>query len=61
MLANSAFNFFFLQKDSELARIRESFPALPNELVNMLPAIGQGSCIAILPNDLITMKHLPRC
>lgn len=59
ILANSAFSFIFRQKGSEKPAIREHFPDIPAELVERLPQMRQGSCIAMLPDDLLTVNVLP--
>ena len=60
ILANAANTFIFKQKDSELARIREHFPMLPEELVQRLPLLPQGTCVARLADgDLLLVHVLP--
>lgn len=59
ILANSAFSFIFRQKGSEKPAIREHFPDIPHELVERLPQMRQGNCIAMLPDDLLTVNVLP--
>jgi hypothetical protein len=48
ILANSANQFVFRQKDSELDNIRENFPTIPDEIVRLMPSLPVGSCVASL-------------
>lgn len=59
MLANSANVFLFNQKESELERIREHFPTLPRSIVEMLPILPRGSCLASFPDDLALINFIP--
>lgn len=53
MLANRANTFIFNQQSSEFGRIREHFPTLPEAIVQTLPNLGQGSCVAEIGKDLL--------
>jgi hypothetical protein len=53
MLANRANTFIFNQLSSEFTRIREQFPTLPEAIVQTLPNLGQGSCVAEIGKDLL--------
>ena len=59
ILANSATTLIFNQKASELARVREHFPDLPESMVQALPTMAQGSCICQLPGDLLQLNVIP--
>ena len=59
ILANSATTLVFNQKASELARVRNHFPDLPEALVQALPTMRQGTCIAQLPGDLLQVSVIP--
>ncbi len=59
MLANAANVLLFNQKDSELERVREHFPALPEEIVQSLPILPRGTCVAQFPDDLLMVNVLP--
>ena len=59
ILANSATTLIFNQKASELARVREHFPDLPESYVMALPTMAQGSCICQLPSDLLQVNVIP--
>ncbi len=59
MLANAANVLLFNQKDSELARIREHFPTLPEEIVQSLPILPRGTCAAQFPDDLLMVNVVP--
>jgi len=58
ILANAANTLIFNQKDSERASIREHFPALPETLVDALPILPRGTCIASFPDDLLVVNVL---
>ena len=47
------------QKASELARIREHFPDLPESMILALPVMAQGTCICQLPGDLLQVNVIP--
>lgn len=53
--ANRANTFIFNQSSSELGRIREHLPTLPEAIVQLLPALGQGSCVAEIGTDLLLL------
>lgn len=53
MLANSAFQFIFFQQSGQKAIVREHFPDIPDSLIERLPMLTQGTCIARLPDDLL--------
>lgn len=53
MLANSAFQFIFLQQSGQKAIVREHFPDIPEGMIATLPLLPQGACIAKLPDDLL--------
>ncbi len=53
MLANSAFQFIFLQQSGQKAIVREHFPDIPEAMISKLPLMSQGTCIAKLPDDLL--------
>lgn len=60
ILANSANILIFKQNESELDRIREHFPVLPEELVQRLPGMPVGVCVASLyDGDLRVVNILP--
>jgi len=59
ILANAANTLIFMQKDSEKGRIREFFPGLPDTLIESLPGLPQGTCIAQFPNDLLVVSVVP--
>ena len=59
ILANSATTLIFNQKASELGRVREHFPDLPENMILALPTMAQGSCICQLPNDLLQLSVIP--
>jgi hypothetical protein len=58
MLANRANTFIFNQQSSEFIRIREQFPTLPEAIVQTLPNLGQGSCVAEIGKDLLFLDVL---
>jgi len=51
MLANAANVLIFRQRDSEVAKIRQTFPALPQPWVESLPLFRTGTCIVQTPDD----------
>lgn len=59
ILANAASTLIFRQKDSEKGRIREFFPTLPDTLVESLPGLPVGTCIAQFPDDLLVVNVVP--
>ena len=59
ILANAANTFIFNQKESEQATIREHFPTLPEGMVDALPILPRGTCIASFPDDLLVVNILP--
>lgn len=59
ILANAANTLIFNQKDSERARVREYFPGLPEVLVDALPILPRGTCVASLPDDLLVVNVVP--
>jgi hypothetical protein len=59
ILANAAFTLLFYQKDSERARLRESFPGLPQALFESLFSLPRGGCLAQLPGDLLSVQVRP--
>jgi DNA helicase HerA-like ATPase len=59
MLANAAHTLIFNQKDSERSRVREHFPGLPDRLVDALPILPRGTCIASFPDDLLVVNIIP--
>jgi hypothetical protein len=58
ILANAANTLIFNQKDSERDSIREHFPTLPETLVDALPILPRGTCIASFPDDLLVVNVL---
>jgi hypothetical protein len=59
ILANAANTFIFNQKESEQATIREHFPTLPAGMIDALPILPRGTCIASFPDDLLLVNILP--
>ncbi len=59
ILANAANTFIFNQKESEQATIREHFPTLPVGMIDALPILPRGTCIASFPDDLLVVNILP--
>jgi len=59
MLANAANVLIFRQRDSEVAKIREAFPALPSTWVESLPIFRTGTCLVQTPDDLDVVTVLP--
>ncbi len=59
ILANAANVLIFHQRGSELPRIREHFPDMPEEVVQALPALPVGVCFAQLPDDLLRVNVIP--
>jgi hypothetical protein len=59
ILANAANTFIFNQKESEQATIREHFPTLPIGMIDALPILPRGTCIASFPDDLLVVNILP--
>jgi hypothetical protein len=59
ILANAATVLIFTQRDSEKPRVREFFPGLPDSLVDALPALPRGTCIAQFPDDLLVVNVIP--
>ncbi|MDT8899551.1 ATP-binding protein (plasmid) [Thermanaerothrix sp. 4228-RoL] len=60
MLANAANVLIFRQKESELEAVREHFPLLPETLVQNLPLLPQGTCVAsFYDGDLLVVSVLP--
>lgn len=60
ILANAANTLLFNQKDSERARIQEHFPMLPQEVVDMLPALPRGTCVGqFADGDLLVVSVVP--
>ena len=59
ILANSATTLIFNQKASELARVREHFPDLPEGYILALPTMAQGTCICQFPGDLLQVSVIP--
>lgn len=53
--ANRANTFIFNQSSSELGRVREHIPTLPEAIVQTLPNLGQGSCVAEVGKDLLLL------
>ena len=56
ILANAAFSLIFRQKGSEAGNIREHFPDVPRGLVDILPTMAQGTCVAQFPDDLLVVN-----
>ena len=56
ILANAAYRFLFMQPDDQLAILRDKFPGLPRALVNRLPGLPRGTCIAQFPDDLLVVN-----
>ena len=56
ILANAAYRFIFMQPDDQLATLRDKFPGLPRALVNRLPGLPRGTCIAQFPDDLLVVN-----
>jgi len=59
ILANAAHTLIFNQKDSERERVREHFPGLPERLLNALPILPRGTCIASFADDLLVVNIMP--
>ena len=60
ILANAANTLIFNQKDSERGRIQEHFPTLPAPLVDALPVLPRGTCIAkFADDDLLVVNVIP--
>jgi hypothetical protein len=59
MLANAANVLIFHQKGSERERVKTFFPALPPSIVEALPSLQRGTCIAQLPDDLLAVNVIP--
>jgi hypothetical protein len=59
ILANSAFSFIFHQKGDQKPAIREHFPDIPAEMVERMPQLRTGTCVAMLPDDLLVVNVLP--
>lgn len=60
ILANAANTLIFNQKDSERAVIQEHFPALPQAVVDALPALPRGTCAAqFADGDLLLVSVTP--
>jgi hypothetical protein len=60
ILANAANTLIFNQKDSERAVIQEHFPALPQAVVDALPALPRGTCVAqFADGDLLMVSVTP--
>jgi hypothetical protein len=60
ILANAANTLIFNQKDSERAMIQEHFPGLPQSLVDALPALPRGTCLAdFADGDLLMVSVVP--
>ncbi len=60
ILANAANTLIFNQKDSERAAIQEHFPTLPGALVDALPVLPRGTCIAkFADDDLLVVNITP--
>ena len=60
ILANAANTLIFNQKDSERPRILEHFPTLPTALVEALPVLPRGTCIAkFADDDLLVVNVTP--
>ncbi len=59
MLANAANVLIFRQRDSEVAKIRQTFPAIPGPWVESLPLFRTGTCIVQTPDDLDIVTVLP--
>ncbi len=59
ILANAASVLIFHQRGSELPRIREHFPDMPEEVVQALPTLPVGVCFAQLPDDLLRVSVIP--
>ncbi|MCB0078813.1 MAG: DUF87 domain-containing protein, partial [Anaerolineales bacterium] len=59
MLATAVTRLIFNQQSSELQLIRNTFPDLPEEMVNALPRMALGSCIAQFSDDLLMVNVEP--
>ncbi|MEA3341762.1 MAG: hypothetical protein U9R15_17495, partial [Chloroflexota bacterium] len=59
MLANAANVLIFNQKGSERKRIETYFPSLPPAIVDALPTLARGTCVAQLPDDLLALNVIP--
>jgi hypothetical protein len=60
ILANAANTLIFNQKDSERTMIREHFPGLPEAVVDALPALPRGTCVAqFADGDLLVVNVVP--
>jgi len=60
ILANAANTLIFNQRDSEQAIIREHFPMLPDPVVEALPTLPRGTCVAQLADgDLLVASIVP--
>lgn len=58
ILANAANTLIFKQNDSQRETVRSHFPSLPDSLVETLPALAQGTCIAQFPEDTLLVNVL---
>jgi len=58
ILANAANTLIFRQKDSERERVRSHFPMLPQTLIDTLPALQRGTCIAKFADDDLLVVHI---
>ncbi|HRJ58945.1 MAG TPA: hypothetical protein PLV64_21855 [Anaerolineales bacterium] len=60
ILANAANTLIFNQKDGERSMIQEHFPGLPSALVDALPALPRGTCLAnFADGDLLMVNVVP--
>jgi len=58
ILANAANTLLFKAKDSERERIREHFPMMPGSLVDALPALQRGVCVAKFADEDLLVVHV---
>ena len=60
ILANAANTLIFNQKDNQRGSIQEHFPALPESLVDTLPVLPRGTCLAqFADGDLLMVNIVP--
>ena len=59
MLATAVTRLIFNQQSSELALVRQTFPDLPDEMIESLPRMPLGSCIAQFSDDLLLVNVEP--
>lgn len=58
ILANAANTLLFKSKESERERIREHFPMMPAALIDALPALQRGVCVAKFADEDLLVVHV---